>query len=77
VRSLADEVIRGTGPDALEWLSNWVFRHFALGLERSMRNAWHRAFQRFQPRGQGYVTSTVINGALLRSRLEAASNFVD
>lgn len=33
-RSLADEVLRGTPPKAIEWLANWVFKHYALGLER-------------------------------------------
>lgn len=60
VRSVADEVERGTRPDAVAWLATWAVKTVGLGLERSMQKAWHTAFERFRPEGvTGYVTSTV------------------
>ncbi len=60
VGSVADEVERGTRPDAVAWLATWAVKTVGLGLERSMQKAWHTAFERFRPEGvTGYVTSTV------------------
>jgi hypothetical protein len=55
VRSVADEVGRGTGPEALEWLASWAYGACRRGLERSMERAWHAAFERHHPEGAAGV----------------------
>jgi hypothetical protein len=67
VRSVATEVAAGTDSDAVAWLTAWVSRRCALGLEQAMQRAWHEAFARYHPIDNGYVTSAVSDGLAVSS----------